>query len=106
MEGRLALGINPEGLGLGLESIDRIDTELTIHEDDRLEAEALLRTVLETALVSAIEGALGGGGLGTVPLPEIDLSAALGLAPGTALIEIMPQSVQRVDGVTVIGASL
>jgi hypothetical protein len=50
--------------------------------------------------------ALGGGGLGTVPLPEIDLSAALGLAPGTALIEIMPQSVQRVDGVTVIGASL
>jgi len=106
LEGRLALGITPEGLGLGLESIDRIDTELTVHEDDQLGAEALLRTVLETALVSAIEGALGGGGLGTVPLPEIDLSSAVGLAPGTALIEIMPQSVQRVDGVTVIGATL
>lgn len=106
LEGNLVLGISPDGLGIGLEGIDRIDTELTIHEDGQLASEALLRGLLEAALVNAIEGALGGGGLGTVPLPEIDLSSGLGLPPGTALIEIMPQSVERVDGVTVIGASL
>ncbi|HSN84428.1 MAG TPA: hypothetical protein VLS88_17750, partial [Polyangiales bacterium] len=77
-----------------------------IHEDEQLGSETLLQGLLETALGNAIEGALGGGGLGTVPLPQIDLSSGLGLPPGTAVIEIMPQSVGRTDGVTVIGASL
>lgn len=106
LEGNLALGITPEGLGIGIEGVDRIDTELTIHEDEQLGSETLLQGLLETALGNAIEGALGGGGLGTVPLPQIDLSSGLGLPPGTAVIEIMPQSVERTDGVTVIGASL
>ncbi|MGD8608693.1 MAG: hypothetical protein PVH21_15460, partial [Myxococcales bacterium] len=106
LEGNLALGITSEGLGIGLEGIDRIDTELTIHEDAQLGSEALLRGLLEGALVNAVEGALGGGGLGTVPLPQIDLSSGVGLPPGSAVIEIMPQSVERADGVTVIGASL
>ena len=65
-----------------------------------------MRGLLETALVNAIEGALNNGGLGTVPLPKVDLSTGVGLPPGSAVIDVMPQDVQRGDGVTVIGASL
>jgi hypothetical protein len=105
LEGNLALGITQEGLGIGLAGIDRIDTELTIQQDAQLGSETLLRGLLESALVNAVEGVLGGGGLGTVPLPQIDLSSGVGLPPASAVIEIMPQSVERADGVTVIGAS-
>jgi hypothetical protein len=39
-------------------------------------------------------------------LPEIDLSSALNLPPGSAVIELMPQSVERSNGATVLGATL
>jgi hypothetical protein len=106
LAGNIALGVNSEGLQIGIEGIDEVETELTIHEDGQLEAEPLLLGLLETALVDAIEGALGGGGLGTVPLPQIDLSSGLGLPDGSATIVVMPQSLDRSDGVTVIKASL
>ncbi len=106
LAGNIALGLDSEGLGIGVEEIDEIETELTIHEDGQLAAESLLLGLLETALVSAIEGALSGGGLGTVPLPTIDLSDGLGLPEGSATIVITPQSLERSDGVTVIQGSL
>lgn len=106
LEGDLALSVTPDGLGIGIGSIAQFDTEVTINEDDQLDAEALLTTLLETALVNAIEGALAGEGLGTIPIPAIDLSTALGLPPGSAVIAPMPQSVERADGTTILGATL
>jgi hypothetical protein len=106
LEGDVAFSVMPDGLGIGIGSIDQADTEVTIHEDDQLDSEPLIKTLLETALVNAIEGALGGEGLGTIPLPEIDLSSALNLPPGSAVIELMPQSVERSNGATVLGATL
>jgi hypothetical protein len=105
-EGDLVLSVTGDGLGIGIGSINQSDTEVTINEDDQLETEALLTTLLETALVGAIEGALGGEGLGTIPIPAIDLSSALGLPPGSAVLEPMPQSVERADGATILGATL
>jgi hypothetical protein len=106
LEGDVIFTVMPEGLGIGIGGINQADTEVTIHEDEHLEAEPLITTLLETALVNAIEGALGGGGLGTIPLPEIDLSSALGQPPGTSLILMMPQTVERSGGATILGATL
>ena len=106
LEGGVVFSVMPEGLGIGISGIDQAHTEVTIHEDDQLAAEPLIKTLLETALVTAIEGALGGEGLGTIPLPKIDLSDALGLPAGSAVIEVMPTTVERVDGATVLGGTL
>lgn len=106
LEGNVVLSVTGDGLGVGIGSISQADTEVTINEDDRLEAEALLTTLLETALVNAIEGVLAGEGLGTIPIPAIDLSTVLGLPPGSAVIAPMPQSVKRADGATILGATL
>lgn len=106
LEADVLFSVMSEGLGIGIGSIDNVETEVTIHEDEHLEAEPLITTLLQTALVNAIEGALGGGGLGTIPLPEIDLSSALGQPPGTSIILMMPQTVERSDGATILGATL
>jgi hypothetical protein len=105
-EGDVVFSVTPDGLAIGIGSINEADTEVTINEDDQLEAEVLLTTLLETALVNAIEGALAAEGLGTIPIPAIDLSAALGLPPGSAVIAPVPQSVERANGTTILGATL
>lgn len=106
LEGGVVFSVMSQGLGIGISGVDEVHTEVTIHEDEQLAAEPLIKTLLETALVNAVEGTLGGAGLGTVPLPKIDLSAGLGLPSGSAVIEVMPETVERVDGATVLGATL
>jgi hypothetical protein len=106
LEGGVVFSVMPQGLGIGISGIDQAYTEVTIHEDDQLAVEPLIKTLLETALVTAVEGALGGEGLGTIPLPKIDLSVPLGLPAGSAVIEVMPTTVERVDGATVLGGTL
>jgi hypothetical protein len=106
LEGDVVFSVMPQGLGIGIDGIDEAHTEVTIHEDDQLAAEPLIKTLLEAALVNAIEGALAGEGLGTIPLPTIDLSGALGLPPGSAVIEVMPTTVERAEGATVLGATI
>lgn len=94
-------------LGVGFRGVDGVEIEISIEQDALISLEALLRTVLEEALTEALEGALDTAGeLFVIPLPEIDLSQAVGLPPGSAVIEITPERVERIDGFTVIGASL
>ena len=57
-------------------------------------------------LVPSLTGLLGGDALGSFPLPEIDLSAAIdGLPPGT-VIRIVPSGVIRADGNSVVQGEL
>ena len=104
--GEVSLEAVEGGLGIGITSVDLAEVEVTIVEDDQLDAETLLRTLILNALSSTIEDPLGSGGLGTLPIPEVDLSAALGVAPGTAVLRVTPETLDRVGGVTVIGGSL
>lgn len=106
LSAKVELSTTEDGLGIGISGVDEVDTELTIFDDSEILGEQLVAGLLESALVDTIETALGGGGLGAIPLPEIDLSASLGLAPGTAVIEIQPMSVDRQSGVTVVGGTL
>lgn len=101
----LEVGASETGIALDITGVSAIDSELTINEPEQFEAEPLLKSVLQNALGDALVGALAGGGLGSIPLPTIDLSDALGLPPGSALIEIQPQTATRIDGTTIIGGT-
>ena len=100
------VGIAGDGIGVGFGSIESIEIEINIHQDALIPLETLLRSLLETALRQTLEDALAAGGLISIPLPEIDLSGAVGLPPGSAVIDITPEAVERVDGFTVISADL
>jgi hypothetical protein len=93
-------------LGITLTGVEDVQTELTVGEDDAIDVEPTLISVLETQLTDGLLGALGGGALGAIELPQMDLSDTLGLPPGTALIAIQVESVGRAPGTTVISGHL
>jgi hypothetical protein len=85
-------------VGLQLTDIKGLDTEVTVLEDNLIDSEALIAGLIEENLVPALLGALGGGSLGGIPLPEIDL--------GVATISIVPNQVLRIGGNTIVGGDL
>lgn len=93
-------------LGITLTGVEDVQTELTVGEDNAIEVEPTLVSVLETQLTDGLLAALGGESLGAIQLPEMDLSDTLGLPPGTALIAIQVDSVGREPGTTVISGHL
>jgi len=94
------------GVAITISDVEQIDTELSVGEDDAIEQEFLLTSTLETELIGAVLEGIASGGLGGIDLPAIDLSATLGLPPGTAAITISTDEVTRSPGVTVIRAHL
>ena len=88
------------GIGITLADVERIETELTVAEPEGIEAEPTLRAVLETQLVDGVLGSFSG--LGGIDLPQLDLSATLGLPPGSAMIQITAEEAQRVPGTTIV----
>ena len=93
-------------LGITLTGVEDVQTELTVGEDDAIEVEPTLISVLETQLTDGLLAALGGEALGAIELPQMDLSDTLGLPPGTALIAIQVEAVGREPGTTVISGHL
>ncbi|MEM7159039.1 MAG: hypothetical protein AAF799_39745 [Myxococcota bacterium] len=102
----LELSPTKSGVGISITEVEMVDTELTVGEDEALEQEALVAATLEGQLVSALVDAIGGGGLGGIDLPPIDLSATLGLPPGTAALTVVAEEVHREPGITVISGRL
>jgi hypothetical protein len=100
----MTVAATSQGLAIGISGVEFVDTQLDAVEDEMIEAEQLVKGVLENALVEALETALGS--IGEIALPEIDLSAAVGLPPGTAVIRVMPDSVARRDGTTIVYGTL
>lgn len=94
------------GVAITISEVERVDTELSVNEDAALELEPLLASTLEMQLVDGVLGAISSGGLGTIDLPEIDLSPTLGLPPGTAALNITTTQAIRAPGVTVIRGHL
>jgi hypothetical protein len=94
------------GVAITITEVERIDTELTVNEDNGIETEPLLESTLETQLVDGVLGAIASEGLGAINLPVIDLSPTLGLPAGTAALEITTDDAVRAPGVTVIRGHL
>jgi hypothetical protein len=95
------LSASENGIVLGLTEVERVETELTT-DDANIPMESNYVELLEAQLVDGLLGQLGDTGFGAISLPQIDLSAMLGLPPGTAVLTIHTDSVTRVDGTSVI----
>ena len=102
----LEFSVIPNGIAITIGDVEQIETELTVMQDGQLDAEKVLRPALESQLVDGLIGAISEGGLGEIVLPEIDLSATLGLPAGSAVIQIQTESADRDPGTTVITGRL
>ncbi len=101
---RLEISADGDSVSVGIPEIIEMRTELNANEDEMIAAETVVISALESGLEDTLIEALGGGGLGGITLPQIDLSAQLGLEPGTALLSLTAESAVREPGTTVIQA--
>ena len=86
-------------LALGLTKIKSLDSDVTVLQDDLIGSEKLVADMVNNSLVPALMGSLDGGALGGIPLPAMDLGDG-------AVLTIVPKSVDRADGNTVVGGDL
>ena len=93
-------------ISLTLNTINRVETEVDVTQEGLIGAEDAIRNLIEANLVGGLVTQLGGTALGSIPLPDIDLSGAIpGLPPGTG-IKISPQVLYRESGNTIVGGKL
>lgn len=93
-------------ISIAIPSINWMETELSVEQDDAIMTEEVLINAVESQLETQVIDALGAGGFGGIALPDIDLSSTLGLPPGTAQVTIGVDDVEHIDGVTVINGHL
>lgn len=101
---RLEISADGDSVSVGIPEVIEMRTELNANEDEMIAAEAVVIGALEDGLEDTLIDALGGGGLGGITLPQIDLSAQLGLEPGTAMLTLTAEGAVREPGTTVIQA--
>ena len=102
----IVLAADDTGISISLTDIKSLDSEVTVLQDDMVAFEPVIADLIEDQLIGTLMDSLGGEALGSFPLPEIDLSEEVGLPPGTAVIAISPQTLERVDGNTIVGGVL
>ncbi len=86
-------------LGLGLSKITSLKSEVTVLQDDLVGSEKLVADMVNGNLVPSLLSSLDGGALGGIPLPAIELGDG-------AMLTILPKSVDRVGGNSVVGGEL
>ncbi len=94
------------GIGLAVESIESADLEINVVQDDLISFEAVLGELIEASLIPALLELLGGDGLGSFPLPSIDLSEAIDGLNEPLIITIVPRTLQRQGGNTIVRGEL
>ncbi len=93
-------------IGVSITQIDGLETELDVVQDEFIGFVDLMGDGFEQLMRDALMQAFANGQLAAIPLPEIDLSSAVGLPPGSAVIALDPQDLSRQDGNTIIGGDL
>ncbi|HSA23686.1 MAG TPA: hypothetical protein P5076_19655, partial [Myxococcota bacterium] len=93
-------------IAIAITQIDAIETQLEVQQDSLIGLIDLIGDGLEVLLTDTLMEMLGGGALATIPLPEIDLSAALPTLPPGTVIALDPQQVTRQGGNTIISGDL
>ncbi|MBL4688160.1 MAG: hypothetical protein JKY37_26455 [Nannocystaceae bacterium] len=97
------IGAGDGGISINIPSIAWMETELTVEQDASIENEAFFLSILEGMLEEQLLSGLSGG-FGGISLPEIDLSAIAGLPPGSALLSITVDNVERRGGISVLNS--
>jgi len=101
---RLEISAEGKNVAIWIPEVVDVKTELNANEDEMIDAEEFIAEQLEMGISNQILEALGGDGLGGIELPQIDLSANLGLPPGTAVLTMTAEGASREPGTTVISA--
>lgn len=94
-------------LNITVDEIENVQLEVNVVDEGFISAEGTVRDLLLAQVVPALGDLLGGGEpLAGFPLPEFDLSDALGLPPGSLLISIDviddPDLTPRIEGNTIV----
>ena len=85
-------------LSFGLAAIESIDSDIAVLQEHLVASEGAVADLVNQNLIPALIGGLGGGALGSFPLPELDVSGVK--------IAIEPTSVSRGPGQTVVSGNL
>ena len=94
-------------IALTIEAIENVQLDVTVVQEALAGSRDLIAGLLERQLVPALGALLGSGEpLVSFPLPEADLSAAVGQEPGTSVLRIEtlrnPPALERQAGNTVL----
>lgn len=93
-------------IALQIEGVERLETEVEVLDENLIALEDVIRGLIEDRVLNDLIGQLENQDVGTIPLPNIDLSGAIaGLPPGTA-IRILPEVLYRQVGNTIVGGRL
>lgn len=97
------LDLGPQGITIAIPELVSSETELSVGRSDAIGDEALLIEQLEAALHNQL---LTADTISPLPLPPLEFSEALGLEPGAAVMEVVPESVVHRPGISVIRGHL
>ncbi|MCA9514393.1 MAG: hypothetical protein KC635_05580, partial [Myxococcales bacterium] len=87
-------------------SISSAETQVDVVQEGLIAAEGALQDIIEEQVIGGLLTSLAGTELGSIPLPDIDLSGALPSLPAGTGISIVPQTLYRSGGNTVVGGRL
>lgn len=100
------LATNAGEISMTLGDVSAIETQVDVTAEGLIGAEDAIRNLIEVQVVGGLVDQLSGTELGSIPLPDIDLSGALpGLPPGTG-IKISPEVLYRSNGNLIVGGKL
>jgi len=93
-------------IALQIDGVERLETEIDVLDENLIALEDVIRGLIEEQVLGDLIGQLTNKDIGSIPLPNIDLSGAIsGLPPGTA-IRILPEVLYRQIGNTIAGGRL
>ncbi len=92
-------------LGFALKSIDYLELEVTKINDEAKDMQDLFITLIKTVMLPKLVDSLGSG-LGSFPLPEIDLSAFSKDIPAGTAIALAIQKIENLGGYTYLRGTL
>lgn len=109
-EATISIGADPDGIGIFLEGIDRIELEVNAVDEAQRGFEDIIKDLLEDQLADIIGSLIGGdgdesGALFAFELPEIDLGGLSEDFEGTVL-RIETLGADRFDGTSLITGAL
>lgn len=106
LDARLAIRADSEGIGLGIESIERTEIEVSMADPAQVAFEPVIESAIGDALGEGLLDLIGGADLGSFPLPEIDLADGIEGVPAGVVIALEPTGVTRVEGNIVVSGTL
>lgn len=97
------IGAGKDGITIAIPGVEWMETELNVEQAESIPMEDSFRELVDALVEDQLLSGLSDG-FGGIALPEIDLSAIAGLPPGSALLSINVDTVERQPGISVLNS--